>query len=85
MCACMCIRMTNSNEHFCTASFNQPGPGECSEGEFRLEDGDIKQEGRVELCLGGVWGSVCGDGWDQTDAYTLCKQLELGEAGQKEL
>ena len=57
-------------------------PGECLEGSVRLADGDIIQEGRLEVCLGGVWGSVCGDGWDQTDAYTLCQQLDLGEGGE---
>ena len=57
-------------------------PGECLEGSVRLADGDISQEGRLEVCLGGVWGSVCGDGWDQTDAYTLCQQLDLGEGGE---
>ena len=56
--------------------------GECSEGAVRLADGDIGQEGRLEVCLGGVWGSVCGDGWDKTDAYTLCQQMNLGEGGQ---
>ena len=58
-------------------------PGECLEGSVRLADGDINQEGRPEVCLGGVWGSVCGQGWDQTDAHTLCEQLNLGDGGQK--
>ena len=57
-------------------------PGECLEGSVHLADGGISQEGRVEVCLGGVWGSVCGDGWDQMDAYILCEQLDLGEGGQ---
>ena len=57
-------------------------PGECPEGAVRLAGGDISQEGRLEVCLDGVWGSVCGDGWDQTDAHTLCQQLDLGEGGQ---
>ena len=57
-------------------------PGECLEGSVRLADGDIGQEGRLEVCLGGVWGSVCGDGWDQTDAHTICEQLDLGDGGQ---
>ena len=58
-------------------------PGECLEGSVHLADGDISQEGRLEVCLGGVWGSVCRDGWDQTDAHTLCRQLNLGDGGQK--
>ena len=57
-------------------------PSECPEGAVRLAGGDISQEGRPEVCIDAVWGSVCGDGWDQTDAHTLCQQLELGEGGQ---
>ena len=50
-------------------------PGECSEGSIRLTDGDVEQEGRVEVCVNGVWGSVCDNGWDTTDAYVVCQQL----------
>ena len=57
-------------------------PGECYEGAVQLENGGISQEGRVEVCLGGVWGSVCGESWDKTDAYFVCQQLKLGKGGQ---
>ena len=50
-------------------------PGECSEGSIRLTDGVVEQEGRVEVCVNGVWGSVCDNGWDTTDAYVVCQQL----------
>ena len=45
-------------------------------------DGDIDQEGRVEVCINGVWGSVCNTGWDDTDAYVTCKYLGYGNAGE---
>ena len=47
----------------------------CPEGAVRLIDGDIEQEGRVEVCLNGLWGLICLYGWDASDAYVACKQL----------
>ena len=45
------------------------------EGEIRLRGGTTSREGRVEMCLGGVWGTVCDDGWGTTDAHVVCRQL----------
>ena len=56
--------------------------GECTkEGEVRLVDGIIEQEGRIEVCVNGVWGSICDDGWDKTDAHVLCRQMGHPELG----
>ncbi len=56
-------------------------PGDCTEGSVRLVDGIIEQEGRVEVCVNGVWGSICDDGWDKTDAHIVCKQMGFSSLG----
>ena len=47
----------------------------CSNGDIRLVNGTTPYEGRVEICYGGVWGSVCDNGWDTSDAIIVCRQM----------
>ena len=47
----------------------------CTTGEIRLTDGTTQYEGRVEVCINGVWGTVCDYGWDTREAYAVCHQL----------
>ena len=52
---------------------------ECNDTDVRLVDGP--REGHVELCLDGVWYSVCSNEWDINDAKVVCQQL--GYDGRK--
>ena len=46
----------------------------------RLADGGAPNRGRVEINVGGVWGTVCSDGWDINDAQVVCRMLNLSAA-----
>ena len=40
-------------------------------------DGATVNEGRVEICLGGEWGTVCDHNWGAAEARVDCSQRGL--------
>ena len=58
--------------------------GVCELGSLRLNgiDRRSRYEGRVEVCLGDRYGTVCDDQWDNMDASVVCRQLGFNPDGQ---
>ena len=47
----------------------------CNTGDIRLQGSTSVDEGRVEVCMNGVWGTVCDNNWNDSDASVVCRQL----------
>ncbi len=59
-------------------SHADPSSG-CRNGDVRLVNQGNEHSGRVELCVGGVWKSLCVDQlfhvWSNRNAQVVCRQL----------
>ena len=46
-------------------------------GALRLVLGNVTDtnEGRVEICYRGKWGSICDGGWNYHEAQVVCREL----------
>ena len=51
-------------------------------GMVRLVGGLIPEEGIVEVCVNGVWSSVCDWSWEYKDAFVVCRQLGYPATGE---
>lgn len=64
----------------CVNSYS--GRGNCSDGALQLMGGVTVSEGRVEICMDGVFGTVCDNNWDNSDAIVVCRQLGFAPQGE---
>ena len=75
--------------HLLHLHFNCSHKGTCGEdGSVRLVDGAHMNEGRLEVCINGQWGTVCNDGPTEDDGFDIdaarvvCQQLGVPEDGE---
>ena len=57
----------------------------CTTGDIRLTGLNNPLQGRVDVCLDGVWGSVCNDHWGMADAAVVCRQLGYSSSGTMDI
>lgn len=77
-----CSHLTNHNcFHFEDAGVICKPPCQY-DGQVALFGGDTNLEGRVEVCDGGQWKTICDDGFDNVDASVICKQLGFPSQGE---
>ena len=49
---------------------------------MRLAGSTLAYEGRLEIYHDGVWGTVCDDGFDDTNAAVACYSLGFGSVSE---
>lgn len=60
---------------FTVSQVEQTLPGAYEDGDLRLVNGSMPNEGRLEVFYDDQWGTLCDDYWTDDDADVACRQL----------
>ena len=60
--------------------------GNCTHGDLRIashtdDSTDLFSEGRLEVCVNRVWGTICDTAYGTRDADVACSQLGYDDQG----
>ena len=55
--------------------------GPCVNGSVRLAGSSLNYQGRVEVCVKNMWGTICVNFWDIDDTAVVCRQLGFQSSG----
>ena len=80
VCICSCTPRVN-NAHF---TYNPHVVLQCTEGSVRLVGGSNDYTGRVEVCVGREWGTVCAEDVSQSTAQEACSQQGFNGDGERD-
>ena len=47
----------------------------CTHGAVQLVNGGAANQGRLEVCVGQTWGTVCDRSFYSNDVRVVCRQL----------
>uniref|UniRef100_A0A1X7UMK1 SRCR domain-containing protein n=1 Tax=Amphimedon queenslandica TaxID=400682 RepID=A0A1X7UMK1_AMPQE len=77
--AISCYRSYSSNNYY--KYLGVTCHDKCLHGDIKLSGSGYSSIGRINLCVNGVWGTICNTGFDDADASVVCAQLGFSRHG----